>query len=31
MIVWVGISYFVIKGSTPRFKDNREHVRKGLP
>lgn len=31
MIVWVGISYFVIKSSTPRFRDNREHVRKGLP
>jgi plastocyanin len=31
MIVWVGISYFIIKSSTPRFKDNREHVRKGLP
>lgn len=31
MLVWIGISYFVIKGSSPRFKDNREHVRKGLP
>lgn len=31
MIVWVGISYFVIKSSTPHFKDNRDHVRKGLP
>ena len=31
MLVWVGISYFIIKGSTPRFKDHKEHVRKGLP
>lgn len=31
MIVWVGISYFLIKWSTPRFKDNKEHMRKGLP
>ncbi len=31
MIVWVGISYFVIKSSSPRFKDHKEHVRKGLP
>ncbi len=31
MIVWIGITYFVIKSSTPRFRDHREHVRKGLP
>ncbi len=31
MIVWVGISYFIIKGSSPHFKDNKAHVRKGLP
>lgn len=31
MIVWVGISYFVIKSSSPRFKDHAEHVRRGLP
>lgn len=31
MLVWIGITYFVIKSSSPRFKDNREHVRKGLP
>ncbi len=31
MLVWIGISYFIIKGSSPRFRDNREHVRKGLP
>lgn len=31
MLVWIGISYFVIKSSTPRFRDNRDHVRKGLP
>ena len=31
MLVWIGISYYIIKSSTPRFKDNRDHVRKGLP
>lgn len=31
MLVWIGVSYFIIKGSSPRFKDNRGHVRKGLP
>jgi plastocyanin len=31
MLVWIGISYYIIKGSSPRFKDNRGHVRKGLP
>lgn len=31
MLVWTGISYFIIKSSSPRFKDNRQHVRKGLP
>lgn len=31
MIVWVGISYFVIKSYSPHFKDNKAHVRKGLP
>jgi hypothetical protein len=31
MLVWVGISYYVIKSSSPHFKDQREHVRKGLP
>ncbi len=31
MLVWIGISYFVIKSYSPRFKDNRAHVRKGLP
>lgn len=31
MLVWIGVSYFLIKGSSPRFKDNREHLRKGLP
>jgi plastocyanin len=30
-LVWVGISYFVIKTSSRRFTDHREHVRKGLP
>ena len=31
MIGWVGVTYFVIKSSSPRFKDHRGHVRKGLP
>ncbi len=31
MIVWIGVSYYVIKTSSPHFKDHREHVRKGLP
>jgi len=31
MLVWIGISYFVIKSSSPHFKDHKEHVRKGLP
>ena len=31
MIVWIGISYFVIKSSSPHFRDNKQHVRKGLP
>jgi plastocyanin len=30
-LVWVGISYFVIKSSSRHFRDHREHVRKGLP
>lgn len=28
---WVGVSYFVIKSSSRRFTDHREHLRKGLP
>ncbi len=31
MLVWIGISYYVIKSYSPHFKDNREHLRKGLP
>lgn len=31
MLVWIVISYFVIKSSSPHFRDHREHVRKGLP
>ena len=31
MLVWIGISYFVIKSSSPHFKDHSEHLRKGLP
>lgn len=30
-IVWIVISYFIIKSSSPRFQDHREHLRKGLP
>ncbi len=29
--LWIGISYFIIKSSSPHFKDHREHVRRGLP
>jgi len=31
MLVWIGISYFLIKSSSRHFTDHREHVRKGLP
>lgn len=31
MLAWIGVSYFVIKSSTPRFRDHKEHVRRGLP
>ena len=31
MIVWIGVTYFVIKSSSPHFKDHSEHLRKGLP
>lgn len=30
-IGWIGISYFVIKSSSPRFRDHGEHRRRGLP
>ena len=30
-LVWIGISYFLIKSSSRHFTDHREHVRKGLP
>ena len=30
-LVWIVISYFVIKSSSRHFTDHREHVRKGLP
>lgn len=31
MIGWIGISYFLVKSSSRRFTDHKEHVRKGLP
>ena len=31
MLLWVVISYFLIKSSSRHFTDQREHVRKGLP
>jgi len=31
MLVWIGISYFLIKSSSRHFTDHREHVRRGLP
>ena len=30
-LLWIVISYFVIKSSSRRFTDNREHVRRGFP
>jgi plastocyanin len=30
-LAWTGVSYFLIKSSSHHFKDQREHVRKGLP
>ncbi len=30
-LVWIVISYFIIKTSSPHFKDHKAHVRKGLP
>ena len=30
-LLWIVISYFVIKSSSRHFSDHREHVRKGLP
>lgn len=30
-ILWIGISYFIIKSSSPRFTDHKAHLRKGLP
>jgi hypothetical protein len=31
MILWIVISYFVIKSSSRRFTDHKAHLRKGLP
>lgn len=31
MIFFIGMSYFVIKSSSRRFTDHKEHVKKGLP
>ena len=30
MLIWIGIAYFVIKSSSPRFRDSKDHVRRGL-
>src|SRR5256712_4826656 len=30
-LAWTIISYFIIKSSSPHFKDHSEHLRKGLP
>ncbi|HYU07395.1 MAG TPA: plastocyanin/azurin family copper-binding protein [Thermoplasmata archaeon] len=30
-LVWVGVTYYVIKSSSRHFVDHSEHVRKGLP
>ncbi len=31
MLVWIGITYYIIKASSSHFKDQREHLRRGLP
>lgn len=31
MLVWIGITYYIIKSSSSHFKDNRPHLRRGLP
>lgn len=31
MLVWIGITYFIIKSSSRHLTDHREHVRRGLP
>lgn len=31
MLAWVGVSYYVIKSSSTKFRDQRDHLRKGLP
>jgi len=31
MLVWVGITYFVIKSSSRHFTDHHDHIRRGLP
>src|SRR5712692_7356343 len=30
-LAWTIVSYFIIKSSSPHFKDHSEHLRKGLP
>lgn len=30
MLVWIGITYFIVKSSSSHFKDHREHIRRGL-
>lgn len=31
MLLWIGITYFVIKTSSRHFSDHHEHIRRGLP
>ena len=31
MLVWIGITYYIIKSSSSHFKDQRQHLRRGLP
>ncbi len=31
MLVWTGIAYFIIKGSSRHLRDHHDHIRKGLP
>ncbi len=31
MLLWIGITYFLVKSSSTHFTDHREHMRRGLP
>ncbi|HEY4704182.1 MAG TPA: plastocyanin/azurin family copper-binding protein [Thermoplasmata archaeon] len=31
MLVWIGITYYIIRSSSTHFRDQRQHLRRGLP